>query len=433
MTASERATRSAWAVFAAAAGAYFIAFVHRTALGVAGPEAIARFELEATGLAMLSVTQVGAYAAMQIPAGRLLDRFGARAIMTAGLVVMALGQLTLALTEDVAVALVARVLIGAGDAPIFIGALRLLAAWFPPRQVPILVQAVGLLGQAGQLASAIPVAALLHATGWSVTFSALAGAGSVVALLAGAWLRAPVTERRPAARERMRAAVRAAVRPHGTRLGFWTHFVTLFPLNTLALLWGVPFFIMGQGRTPAEASLLLTVLTLATMAGGPIVGVLTSRHPLRRSWMVLGSAIGTLVAFATVLAFDTPRPLWQLMALMVVVGLGGPVSAVGMDFARTFSDRERLGTASGFVNVGGFSATIFGVLAVGLVLQIVSPPGASAYTLDEFRLAFAVLVIPWTVGVVGVVRSRARAREEMARAGIVVPRMRDVLRRGRRL
>ncbi len=433
MTEPERTARAAWTVYGAAVTGYFVAIVHRTALGVAGPEAIARFGLEGTGLAMLSVTQIAAYAGMQIPAGRLIDRWGARIMMTAGLVVMAVGQLLLALTDDLPLALVARVLIGAGDAPIFLGALRLIAYWFPPRRVPILVQVTGLIGQAGQLATAIPVAWLLHAAGWSVTFATLAGVGTAIAVVAGVGLRSPARATRPPERERMWAAVRAATGPHGTRLGFWTHFVSLFPLNTIALLWGVPFFTMGQGRSPAEASLLLTILTLAAMSGGPVVGVLTSRHPLRRSWIVLGSATATGVAFATILAFPTPRPLWQLAALMVVVGVGGPVSAIGMDFARTFSASERLGTASGFVNVGGFSATIIAVLTVGLVLQAVSAPGATVYTLDEFRLALAVLAIPWAAGVAGVITSRRRAREQMARDGVVVPRMRDALRRGRRL
>ncbi|WP_296664548.1 nitrate/nitrite transporter [Demequina sp.] len=432
MTTPDRASRQAWLVYLAAVTAYFIAVVHRTALGVAGTEAIERFGLQATGLAMFSVIQIAAYAAMQIPAGRLIDRLGARPVMTAGLVLMAAGQLLLAVTESVPIALVARLLIGAGDAPIFIGAMRLIVYWFPPRRVPMLVQVTGLIGQAGQLATAIPVAALLHAAGWTTTFATLAGVGTAIAFVASIGLRSPPNRERPAASERMWTAVRAATRPHGTRLGFWTHFVTLFPLNTLALLWGVPFFIMGQGRTPAEASLLLTVLTLAAMAGGPVVGYLTSRHPLRRSWIVLGSAVATAVAFGGLLAFSTPRPMWQLALVVVVVGVGGPVSAVGMDFARTFSDAERLGTASGFVNVGGFSATILSVMSVGLVLQIVAPAGATVYSLDEFRIAFAVLLVPWVVGVTGVIRSRRRAREDMARAGVVVPRMRDALRRGRR-
>ncbi|MDN4477546.1 MFS transporter [Demequina lignilytica] len=417
----QRTPRAAWVIYIAAASAYFMAVVNRTALGVAGVQASERFGLEATGLAMLSVAQIAAYAALQIPGGRLMDRFGARTVMTAGLAVMALGQTMLAFVHEPALVLLARVLIGAGDAPIFIGATRVVGLWFPPRRAPMMIQVTGLIGQTGQLASAIPVAALLHAAGWSVAFATLGAVTVAVGLVAGFGLRAPTDESAVVVAERMWPALRATTRVAGTRLGFWSHFVTPFGANVLTLLWGVPFFVTAQEKSPAQASLLLTCLTLSAIASGPLIGWYSGRHPFRRSWLVLGSAVLTLAAFAALLAFDTPRPMWQLVVFVIAVGIGGPTSVVGLDLARTFSERHRLGTASGFVNVGGFAATIIGVLAVGAVLQLTSEPGATVYTLDEYRLAFAVLIVPWIAGVIGVLASRRRARADLAAAGVEIP------------
>lgn len=429
-------TRTAALVLGAAVAAYFVAVVHRTALGVAGVEAIERFGLSATGLASFSVAQLTVYAAMQIPAGRLLDRFGARALIVTGSLVMATGQLVLAVATDVPLALVARVLIGGGDAAIFISVCRLVAEWFPPRRVPVLVQTTGLIGQAGQIASAIPVAWLLHRHGWTATFGALAVLGLAaagfsawqirdrpVAVLAGLPPEPPAGPFWPAVRE--------AVRPAGTRLGFWSHFVSPFSANVIALLWGVPFFVTAQQRTRAEASLLLTLLTLTAMTAGPVIGHLTGRYPLRRSVIVLTSATATLLAWVGLLVHDTPRPMWQLVVFVVVIGVGGPVSLVGMDFARSTAPRHLMGTATGFVNSGGFISTISGVLAVGLVLQAVSPPGATAYSLDAYRLAFSVLLVPWLVGVSGVLLNRRRARAALRDAGTVVPPLHHALRRRR--
>ncbi|WP_203757698.1 MFS transporter, partial [Cellulomonas chitinilytica] len=358
-------------------------------------------------------------------------RFGPRAIITTGSLVMATGQLVLALSDDVPTALVARVLIGAGDAGIFISAIRLVADWFPPRRAPVMVQVTGVIGQSGQLASAIPVAWLLHAHGWSATFETLAVAGLLASAGAFVGIR-DRTLRAPAVRsERFTSAVRTAVQPAGTRLGFWSHFATPFSANVVGMLWGVPFFLTAQGLTPAQASLLLTTLTLSAMASGPVVGRLTARHPLRRSWLVLGSCVATALVWVALLVPSTPRPMWQLLVFVAVVGAGGPVSLVGMDFARTWSPSASLGTATGFVNTGGFISTIGSVLAVGVVLQLVSPAGATTYTLDAYRLAFAVLVVPWTLGVLGVLRSRRRTRADMHAAGVVVPPLRDVLGRRR--
>lgn len=427
-----RGRRSATAVWAVAAAAYLVAVVHRTALGVAGVEAIDRFALGAAGLASFSVLQLGVYAALQIPAGRLLDRFGSRTLIVAGSAVMAVGQGVLALADDVPTALVARVLIGGGDAAIFISACRLIAEQFPARRVPVMVQVTGLVGQSGQIVSALAVAWVLHARGWGTTFGILAAVGAAVTVAAAVGLgHRPARPAERAARERFVHAVRAATLPAGTRLGYWSHFLAPFSFNVLGMLWGVPFFVTAQGRTPTEAGVLLTAMTLSAMAAGPLVGHWTSRHPLRRSWAVLGSAGATLAAWVWLLVPSTPRPFAQLVVFAVVVGAGGPVSLVGLDFARTFSPTERLGTATGFVNTGGFTSTIAGLLAVGVVLELASPPGATEYPLDAYRLAFAVLLVPWLVGVAGVLHSRRRTRVALSEAGTPVPPLREALRRRR--
>jgi len=424
--------RRVWGIYIAAVAVYFVAVVHRTALGVAGVEALNRFHLEATGLALLSVTQIAAYALMQIPSGHLLDRFGPRATMTVGSLVMAAGQLLLAMNDHYGIALFARFMIGCGDAPIFISAARLISHWFPARRVPFLMQTTGLIGQAGQLATAIPVAFLLHSQGWTVTFSTLAAVGVGAAIVAFTWVRMP----RPAPgsvtadRDRFWTSIRAATEHAGTHLGFWSHFLPPFSANVIALLWGVPFFVTAQGLSPREASSLLIVLTVSAMVTGPIAGILTGRHPLRRTWIVLGSATATLIAWVVLLSFDTPRPWWQLAIFCAVIGTGGPISLVGIDFARSFTPSRRLGTATGFVNIGGFASTIAGVLLVGVVLQVVSPKGATVYTLGEYRVAFASLLLVWAVGLVGVLRNRRRTRAVMAGEGVVVPPLRAALRRG---
>jgi len=423
-----RTSRTAWWVFAAAGAAYFVAIMHRTALGVAGVEALDRFGIGATALSALSITQIGAYAILQVPSGRLVDRFGPRTMMVGGSLLMAVGQALMATTDNFTWAIVARVLLGAGDAPIFISATRLVAHWFPPRRAPQMVQLTSQIGQAGQLATAIPVAWLLHSQGWSTAFLVLAGLGVVAAVVVSA-VRTPGQADAGVAPAPTGVGARPTVSRAGVRLGFWTHFTSLFSANTMALLWGVPFFITAQGRSPAEASALLTVLTLSKLVFSPLVGTATARHPLRRSWVVLMFAGVTAVAWILLLIPSTPRPMWQLVLFVTAIAAGGPVALVGIDYARTFADARRMGAANGLVNAGGPVSTIIAVGLVGAVLQLAAPGGD--YDLDAYRLAFAALAIPWAVGVVGIVRSRARARADWATDGVLVPPLRDVLERRR--
>src|SRR3954468_24682784 len=136
---------------------------------------------------------------------------------------MASGQLLLAVADTIPLAVTARVLVGAGDALTFISVLSVVTAWFPARQVPLMTQLTGLLGQLGQVLSAIPFAALLHGPGWTTAFGSAAALGVAVALAVLAVLRnrppgAPAPPRAATPREVL-SSLRHAWREPGTRLG----------------------------------------------------------------------------------------------------------------------------------------------------------------------------------------------------------------------
>lgn len=409
--------------------AYLVAVLQRSSFGVAGLEATARYHVAPAVLSTFVVLQLVVYAALQVPVGLLLDRYGARRLILVGGVTMAVGQLTLALVTAVPAAFVARALVGAGDALTFISVLRVLNSWFPPRRAPVMTQLTGLIGQLGQVLSAIPLVALLHGPGWTAAFASAAGLGVLALTLVLAVLRnhpegapAPATGSEPVP---MWPNLRAAWLTPGTRLGFWSHMGTQFSGTVFALLWGVPYLVVGQGLRPAEASALLTLFVLAGIAAGPLIGEFTARHPLRRSWLVLAVIAATASVWTAVLASPAPVPRWLLVVLVLVLALGGPGSMVGFDYARTFNPGVRQGTAVGIVNVGGFSASVVAVLAIGLLLGVVA--GATGYTPFAFRVAWCVQYLVWAVAVIGILRTRRLARRQMAEDGVVVPPLRLVL------
>jgi MFS family permease len=187
-----------------------------------------------------------------------------------------------------------------------------------------------------------------------------------------------------------------------------------------ALLWGYPFLVVGQGRSPATAAGLLTLLVLVGMGVGPLLGRLCARWPLRRSVLVFGILGATATVWSVVLLWPGRAPLPLLVLLVVVLGTNGPGSMIGFDYARTWNPAERMGSASGVVNVGGFVASLLTILAVGAVLDLLTPGSSTAYDLDAFRAAFAVQYLFWAVGLVGVLRHRRELRARLARDGVVL-------------
>jgi MFS family permease len=418
----------AWLVWAAALAAYAVAILHRTSFGVSGIEAAERFGVSATVLSTFVMVQLTVYATMQVPSGLLLDRFGSRAMIAAGALLMAAGQGVLAASHALGWAYLARVMIGAGDAATFIAVIRLVALWFPARRVPLLTQLSGVLGQAGQVASALPLVALLHARGWTTAFGGLAAIGVLAAALTVLAVRdSPTGKVPPGPSVGLITPVREVAREPGTWLGFWSHAVSQFPLNVFLLAWGYPF-LLAEGLSARAAGGVMTVAVVASVISGPIIGVLTGRHPLRRSWIVLTTAVAVALVWVAVLVHPGPAPVWMLALLAAVLGVGGPSSLVGFDFARSFNSPVRLGTATGLVNGGGFFFAVLAIFVIGLALD--AYPGAPL-SLDAFRFAFSVQGVLWLVAVLGVLGTRRRTRRLMAERGVVVPPVRDVLARRR--
>ncbi len=408
--------RRAWAIWAVGLSVYVLAVFHRTSLGVAGLLAAERFDITASQLATFTVVQLSVYAAMQIPVGVLLDRFGSKRLMFVGLVLMTAGQMWFAFAGSFGVGLAARVMLGAGDAMVFTSLLRLVAVWFRVKQAPFVTQLTGMVGQLGAVAAATPLAAALATFGWTRSFATAAGIGVVLSVALLAVVKDSPYSGEAVERIKIRALARTLAEVWGnpgTRLGMWVHFSSQFGATVFTMLWGYPFLVSGEGLDPRTASNLLIVMTFTAMAAGPVVATFTSRVPYRRSQLVLGIVSCIVTIWAVVLLWPGPAPLWLLTLLVVVTAVGGPGSMVGFDLARTFHPSARLGRATAVVNIGGFTASLMTIALIGIILDRLEPRGQEFYTLDDFRVAMSVQFLFWGLGIVQLIRYRRKSLQHI--------------------
>ncbi len=409
--------------------AYVLAVVQRSSLGVSGVDAQDRFAVSAAVLSTLAVVQIAVYAGLQIPVGIALDRVGPRRLVLLGAALLVVGQGIVAVSPSIGPAIAGRVLVGAGDAMTFISVIRLVPMWFSGRILPQISQWTGNLGQVGQILSAFPFAVLLHSAGWTPAFGVAAAASAVGLVLAVVFVHAgPVPVRTDTIPlplpHSWRGALHTfghALRRPGTQLGFWSHYVTQSSGTVFSLLWGVPM-LRGLGYTPSEAAGFLTVIVVTGFVVGPVLGVLCARFPLRRSNLVLGIVAALGVVWTAVLLWPGHPPTWLLVLLVVAMGIGGPGSLIGFDFARSFNPVGSLGSANGVVNVGGFLAAFVMMFLVGTLLDAVSgATGRTVFAWDNFRIAFTVQYVVVGFGVAMLLHARRRTRREMhAQDGIRV-------------
>ncbi|RLK62110.1 MFS transporter [Actinokineospora cianjurensis] len=391
--------RRALAVWAAAVAVYLLAVFHRTSLGVAGLQAADRFGITAAELGTFTVLQIGVYAAMQVPTGLLVDRFGPRRVLTAAALFMGLGQVLFAVAASYPLALAARAVLGLGDAMTFVSVLRVVAAHYPPRKYAVLSSVTAALGQVGNLLATVPLTFLLSNAGWSSTFAIAGAATAAYSLVVLFRVRdTPDGEQEPREAASLRdvvGQVREAWRVPGTRLGFWVHFSTMFSPGVLGLLWGFPYLVQAQGLSPAAAGSVLSLLVVVAMVTGPVIGQVMGRWPESRVPMVAGFLLAAMVVWAVLLGWPggvVPRPVAAVA--FAVLAVGGPLSGVAFALARDYNPIHRVGTATGVVNVGGFTATTVTALGIGL---LIGGDTASAGP-STFRFAFLAVAVVLLLG-----------------------------------
>lgn len=402
---------------------YLIAVAQRSSLGVAAIEASSRFEVNAATLSSLGVVQLAVYAAMQVPVGVFLDRYGAKNSLVLGALVMFSGQAIVAFSVDFGFAVAGRMLVGFGDAFTFIALIRVVNSWFSDTRASLFQQLAANVGQLGQVLSAIPFHFLLKQIGWTPAFALLASLSLLACLLGIGFTSEGVIHQKKINLAESLAQVRTNLRDPATRVGFWVHFTLQSTGSSFILLWGYPFLVRAEGLAPESASLILTSFVFIGFIVGPIFGTLGGRFPNRRSNLVIAGTALILAAWSVLIASSEPLPFWALLALVLIIATGGPASMMAFDYSRRFVPTHRMGSANGIINMGGFVAAfvLMFLVGIGLDASLELNIASQQFSLAGFRFAFMAEIILISIGLVCFMLAASKLRSELhSKEGIYI-------------
>ena len=176
------------AVFGLFTAAYFMSYFYRSANAVIAPDLASEMALDAAQLGLMTSLFFAAFAAVQIPLGIGLDRWGPRWV-TPGLMFVGVGgSLVFAVAPSFGVLALGRALIGMGMAGVLMGSMKIFSQWFPARRFATVSGLLVGIGSVGALVAATPLA-LLNAV--RLAFGLFFGA-ALTALIAAAimlWTR----------------------------------------------------------------------------------------------------------------------------------------------------------------------------------------------------------------------------------------------------
>ncbi len=381
--------RQALVIFAAFAFAYFLSALLRAVTATLAPVFSAELALGAGDLGLLAGAYFFGFAALQLPLGRALDRFGPRRTQLVLMSLAVAGCLAFAAARGLGTLVAARALIGAGVAACLMAPLTAYRHLFNPAAQLRANSWMLMTGSLGMVASTLPVQALLPLTGWRGLFVLLAAL-----LLLAMGLLLLYVPRRTVAAAPAAASVAQADGGYGQILRH-PLFVRCAPLAfvvyggmiAVQALWAGPWMTRVGGQTAQQAAqglFLINACMLVAFAGwGAVMPRLAARGftPMRLMRWGLPLALGLLAAN---IVAGPAAGAWAWAAWCVActfVSVSQP--AVGAAFPAA-----QAGRALSAFNLVIFAGVFVVQWGLGLLIDLLRALGADE--LAAFRGAFAI-------------------------------------------
>ena len=382
--------RRRWGIALLLGFGVLVNYFDRVNLSVSGDALHAAFGISAVTFGYLLSAYSWSYAALQLPSGYLLDRFGVKLVGRVSTLLWSVASFAAAISTGLTGFLSARLLLGIGEAPTFPANSKAIGYWFPVKERSL---ATAFFDSAAKLASAIGVpflGILMIQFGWRWSFAAT-GLISLFYFFLFYWLY-----RNPSEDPSLSAAERQFIQQHGAQpedlaqaakgapfwyllrrrkvwglvLGFASYNYTFY----LLLTW-LPSYLSSELHIDLLHSVLYTSLPwlVATFAdllvGGWLVDKLVQSgrdaSRVRQTVLVFGTALG-LGMLGAAYSHTTGVALFWITVAISGLSMAAPV---GWSIPSLIAPRESVGTLGGILNFGNQLSAIVAPIATGYVVQ----------------------------------------------------------------
>ena len=391
-------------IFACFAAGYFMSYGLRSVNAVLAPELTAEIGLTHAQLGSLSSAYFLAFAAMQIPLGVWLDRFGPRRVDAVLMGVAAIGCVAFAVATSLGTLWLGRALIGAGVSGALMASLTAYRQWFPAERQTRLAAWMLMAGTAGVLATTVPVHWALPVLGWRGVF--WLAAAMLAAIGVGMWILLPRDHERARTAGASFLESLAGYREVFADGYFWRMTLTAGVIQggfvAMQSLWVGPWFGTVLGVQGAARADLLFAFNFGLMLCFLALGWVAPRVGPQRRALARVVAIGTVAVVVLELAIawaGGPSAWWLWLAYAAAATVYTLVQPrVGLAFPPHLAGRALTGFnlvifSWMFASQWGFGLAIDAFRADGL--DEVSAFRAAMVAFATLHAACFVLFVAW--------------------------------------
>lgn len=405
-------SKAKWINWAVLALAFVVVFFHRYSTAVVAENLASDLNLTGTELSNLASMYFWAYAIMQIPNGILIDHIGARKTTSIGMLLAGVGSVIFGLAPTIFIAYLGRLLVGIGVAGIFVSILKIQSVWFRKEEFPMITGWTSLVGNFGGVLATTPLALLVLALGWRLSFVVIASVSLISYALIITFVKDHPNDlgydapngNPPKSKESFWVGLIKVIKNPYTWPNFFILFALMGSITSFSGLWGVPYLTHIYGLSAKAASRYVLLLTTGIMVGSIIIGNLAKILGKIKGVILAGATIFTLIWFYIIFIANGQPPLALLPILYLILGITAVSFILSFTNVKDVNNPHLAGTATSVANVGGFLGGAILNIVVGYILDLKWQGnlvnGARVYNLEAYKLAFTVFFIMGIVAII---------------------------------
>ena len=364
---------------------YIVSQFLRNSIGVIAPDLAEQLALSAAEIGLLSSMYFFTFAAVQIPLGMALDRFGPRACLVVGAAITVIGVIVFATAATPGVLILGRALLGLGTAGALVSSLAVYVRSFPPDRFAMLTGLQVGIGTIGTLIATAPLAFSAATIGWRNSFLAVAAFTFLVGMLIAVVVRDNAHSgagRRETLRESL-SGILSVLRTPSVGGLFALNMVSYSSFALIVGLWGGPYLAHIYGMSLEQRGNLLLVPVLTQIVGSMLWGMLDRLISGYRLPVLVGAgATAAALGFLALVGTLTPLGLVLWLAAFGLVAAYGPVLIA---HGKSLFPSHQVGRGLTVLNMGSMGGTFLAQAISGFVIELFPTAPDGGYALAAYR------------------------------------------------
>ena len=393
---------------------YCYEFVLRIVPGILQSELSASFgNISATTFGNLSALYYFAYSPMQLPVGILMDRYGARKLLTLACLSCTIGSLMFSYPSSLLIAGAGRFLVGFGSAFAFVGVLSSAINWLPYKYFSLVAGLMTTIGMLGLVYGEIKLTALTHSFNLEHILFMLVAIGAIMTITIFLIVKDSPEKKAssiPPLKEFLKDVVIVLKTPQVWIIGFIA--ACLYTsLSVFGELWGKSYLEFAHHLSKSEAAKTISWMFIGWAIGAPASGYLSDKFSNRFAPLLIGAIFSLIFISAILYVPNISKNTLNFLILMY--GIFSSAEIVAFIMANEFIKKAMPGTIFAVINmIVTLGGAIFQPL-VGAMLDLFSDgtviDNVHVYNMHDYQIALSILPISLALTIFAVIYMRRKS------------------------